>query len=90
MNDIKQPVNPDKKLWIDWQKELSFRIKRSPSDERDQLKFLMRRLDHLASRVAQCKYGKKDHDIREMAALTWAIDKLSVNINRKSSAANVG
>lgn len=44
--------------------------------KKSHLKTLIRRKEHLQSRMASSPYGKLDHDRREHAALSWAINTL--------------
>ena len=46
--------------------DLHIRLVRSPSDQRAQLHTLARRADHLAKRISASRYGKNDHDRREL------------------------
>lgn len=61
----------------EWSEQIRLRIKCCPSKERDNIKTIMRRVDHLASRVANGPRRTCDYDLREMSALTWAIDVIT-------------
>src|ERR1035437_15809 len=80
--DCKLGVKPVRHAiqYVDFKKDLSIKLNRCPSSERKQIETLIRRLDWLALRVAQSKYGNLDHDRAEIAALTWAINRLTVDV----------
>lgn len=63
--------------FVQFESGLFSRIESGHARERDHIRTLLRRADHLAKRIANSQGRDLSFDKRELAALLWALDSVA-------------